>query len=131
MIPPRALMRLGGVDAAGEEAITNGLAAGAPDAIGPLAAIAEQFYEAGGRWAAHEWAALTTVERQACVLAAREVRAREARRQAVLMTLAARPGAVEEMAAEFDGGALLEDASNEAMLDRVEAEAERVRRGSP
>lgn len=130
MIPPRTLMRLGGVDPAGEEAILRGLAAGKPDAVGPLAAIAEQFYEAGGRWTSHEWAALTPVERQACVIGAREVRGRDARRQAVLTALATRPGAAEEMAVEFDGGALLEDAANEAMLDRVEDAAERVRRGS-
>lgn len=121
MIPPHTLFRFGGVPEEARARIVAGLEARIPEALWPLVEIAAQFHDAGGRWSASEWAALTPVEQQACATAGRESRARDARRLAVLVGLALKtPGQLEAMAAEFDGGEMQEHAETEALLDEIE-----------
>lgn len=122
MTPPRALLRLAGIGEKSERGrlIVAGLRAGEPEGFNALVEIAGQF-QAVGRWSAKEWAALTPTERSACLVAQGEADARSARRIAALVGLAVRrPMQAEGMAAEFDGGALLDETQVQNALEEIE-----------
>lgn len=129
MTAPRTLFRLGRVAKKQRDLIMRALNMGAPGALDALVVIAGQF-QAVGRWSLDEWAALTPAERFACSQAHEEAEARSARRLAALVGLASRrAGQAEEFAAEFDGGALREEAAVDGALEEFARVAESVPRG--
>ena len=128
--PRMSLLRLGGVSLEHAQAICVDLASKDEERSGrafeALVEIAAHFYAAGGRWSTLEWSALDQHERAACVRAAGEHEARAARRLAACVGLALKPGGAERMAAEFDGGEMLEQFSVDAVIDAAHARAVRI-----
>ena len=117
------LLRMAGVDLASKEGIALAVGLGEPnprpELLQFLIGTATKYMIGGGRgWSPDEWAALSHLERAACVEAGEQL---EASRAVQAATANSGPRGAAEVAAVFDGGAARVEYAYGAAMEELKA----------